>query len=128
MARLQGIRIGFTVVALIFALLTVNTLSAAAGVPVSVSSSGLGSTDQVEETAGEFQDPGVSGVGSEDPGFFGVVTGVTSTVQQLITLTTGVTGWLEQFAVPPVMGLSIQAMIDLTMGWGIVQLLLRFKG
>lgn len=128
MARLQGIRIGFTVVALIFALLTVNTLSAAAGVPVSVSSSGLGSQDQVEKTAGEFQDPGVSGVGSEDPGFFGVVTGVTSTVQQLITLTTGVTDWLEQFAVPPVMGLSIQAMIDLTMGWGILQLLLRFKG
>ena len=127
MIRIQGIRIGLTVIALIFALLTVNTLSAAAGVPVSVSSSGLDSPEGVNETAGEFQEPGVTGVGSQDPGFLGVVTGVTSTVQQLITLTTGVTGWLDQFGVPAVMGFSIQIMIDMTMGLGIIQLVLRWK-
>lgn len=127
MANIQGIRIGLTVAAFVVALLTVNTLSAAAGVQVSLSSGGLPAAEEISETGGQFQSPNVTGVGSEDPGFFGVAVGVTKTVQQLIGFTTNLNGMLSSYGVPSVIGYSVQVMVDLVMGLGVLQILLRFK-
>jgi hypothetical protein len=124
--QIQGIKIGITVIALVVGLLTVNTLSAAAGIGVSLSPSGLPTEGEVEQTAGDFSKPDVTGVGSEDPGFFGVAVGVTDTLQQLITLATGMGDLLTAWGVPAVIAGSAQVMIDLTMGIGILQILLRF--
>jgi len=124
--RIQGIKIGVTMAVLVFALLTVNTLSAATGVGVELTSSGV-TTDQVESTAGEFQEPSVTGVGSQDPGFFGVAVGVTRTFQQLIAFTTGIDNTLISWGLPWVIGYSVQAIVDLTMGIAVLQIILRFK-
>lgn len=126
MVQIQGIKLGLTMAALVVALLTVNTLSAASGVGIELTASGL-SQGQVEQTAGEFQEPGVTGVGSQDPGFFGLAVGVTRTVQQLITLTTGVGPILQSWGAPFVIGYSAQVMVDITMGIAVLQLLVRFK-
>lgn len=126
MVQIQGIKLGLTMAALVFALLTVNTLTAATGVGIELTASGL-SQQQVEQTAGEFQEPEVTGVGSQDPGFFGLAVGVTKTVQQLITLTTGVGPILTSWGVPGVVGISVQAMVDITMGLAVLQLIVRFK-
>jgi len=126
MVQIQGIKLGLTMAALIFALLTVNTLTAATGVGIELTASGL-SQQQVQQTAGEFQEPEVTGVGSQDPGFFGLAVGVTKTVQQLITLTTGVGAIITSWGMPSVVGISVQAMVDITMGLAVLQLIVRFK-
>lgn len=126
MVQIQGIKLGLTMAALVFALLTVNTLTAATGVGIELTASGL-SQQQVEQTSGEFQEPEVTGVGSQDPGFFGLAVGVTKTVQQLITLTTGVGSIITSWGMPSVVGISVQAMVDITMGLAVLQLIVRFK-
>lgn len=126
MVQIQGIKLGFTMAALVFALLTVNTLSAATGVGVELTTGGIDTAD-VEQVSGEFKDPGVSGAGTQDPGFFGVAVGVSRTINQLWTLTTGVGGMLESWGVPAVIGLGIQGMIDLTMGLAGLQIISRYK-
>lgn len=126
MVQIQGIKIGITVSVFVFALLTVNVLTAAAGIPVQLSASGL-SQGEVDNVAGDFKDPEVTGVGSQDPGIFGVIVGVTRTIQQLVTITTGLEGILEGWGAPAVVGLSVQTIVDLTMGIGILQILMRFR-
>lgn len=126
MVQTQGIKIGVTVAVFVFALLTVNTLSAAAGIPVQLSSSGLTPGD-VEDTAGQFQQQEVQGIGSQDPGMFGVVVGISQTIQQLITITTGLGYVLEAWGAPAVVGSSVQGIVDLTMGIGVLQILMRFR-
>jgi len=126
MVQIQGIKLGLTMVALVVALLTVNTLSAAAGIGIELTASGLQKED-VRSTADSFQDPGVTGVGSEDPGFFGIAIGVTNTVQQLIGLTTNAHAILESWGLPQVVAYSVQIMIDITMGLAVLQIIGRFK-
>jgi hypothetical protein len=126
MVQIQGIKIGFTMAALVLALLMVNTLSAAAGIGIELSASGLQKSD-VSGTAQDFQDPGVTGVGSQDPGFFGIAVGVTQTIQQLVGLTIHAGSILESWGLPAVIAYSIQIMIDLTMGIGVLQIIGRFK-
>jgi hypothetical protein len=126
MVQIQGIRIGVTLAALVVALFTVNTMSAAAGIPMELSGQG-DSVDDVEGLAGDFQSPSASGAGSEDPGFFGVAVGVTKTAQQLITLTTGIEQMLQTWGVPKPIGMGVQIMIDLTMGIALLQIIGRWK-
>jgi hypothetical protein len=126
MVQIQGIKIGMTMVALVVALFTVNTLTAATGVGVELSGND-NSVDDVKGLAGEFQSPEASGAGSQDPGFFGVAVGVTKTIQQLVTLTVGTGGMLKSWGIPGVIATSIQIMIDVTMGIGILQIIGRWK-
>lgn len=126
MVQIQGIKIGMTMVALVVALFTVNTLTAATGVGVELTGTGS-SVDDVEGLAGEFQSPQASGAGSEDPGFFGVAIGVTNTVQQLITLTVGLGGMLKSWGINPVIATGVQIMVDVTMGIGLLQIIGRWK-
>lgn len=126
MVQIQGIKIGMTMVALVVALFTVNTLTAATGVGVELTGTGS-SVDDVEGLAGEFQNPQASGAGSEDPGFFGVAVGVTNTVQQLITLTVGLSGMLKSWGINPVIATGVQIMVDVTMGIGLLQIIGRWK-
>jgi len=125
MVQIQGIKIGMTMVALVVALFTVNTLTAATGVGIELT--GNGDVDQAENLAGDFQSPTASGAGSEDPGFFGVAVGVTKTVQQLVTLTVGTGGMLKSWGVHPVIANSVQLMIDVTMGIGFLQIIGRWR-
>jgi hypothetical protein len=124
--RIQGIKIGVTLAALVVALFTVNTLSAATGVGIELTSGGS-DVDDVEGISGQFQDPEASGAGTQDPGFFGVAVGVTKTVQQLITLTIGLEGMLQSWGLHPVIAYGVQIMVDLTMGLGVLQIIARFK-
>jgi len=126
MVQTQGIKLGLTMVGLVVALLTVNTLSAAAGVGIELSASGLHKED-VQRTADDFNDPSVTGVGSQDPGFLGVAIGVTQTIQQLVTLTTATGSILESWGLPAVVAYSVQIMVDITMGLAVLQIILRFK-
>lgn len=126
MVQIQGIKLGLTMVALVVALLTVNTLSAAAGIGMELTASGL-QKENVQSTADSFQDPGVTGVGSQDPGFFGIAIGVTQTIQQLVGLTIHVGSILQSWGLPAVVGLSVQIMVDITMGLAILQIIGRFK-
>jgi len=126
MVQIQGIKIGMTMVALVVALFTVNTLTAATGVAVELNAGG-NSVDDVEGLAGEFQSPQASGAGSQDPGFFGVAVGVTKTVQQLLTLTIGTGGMLKSWGINPIIANGIQIMIDVTMGIGLLQIIGRWK-
>lgn len=126
MVQIQGIKIGFTMASLVLALLVVNSLSAAAGIGIELTASGL-EKSEVASTAENFQDPGVTGVGSQDPGFFGIAIGVTNTIQQLVALTVHAGSILESWGLPAVIAYSVQIMIDLTMGIGILQIIGRFK-
>jgi hypothetical protein len=126
MVQIQGIKIGMTMVALVVALFTVNTLTAATGVGVELTGTSS-SVDDVEGLAGDFQSPQASGAGSEDPGFFGVAIGVTNTVQQLITLTVGLAGMLKSWGINPVIATGVQIMVDVTMGIGLLQIIGRWK-
>jgi len=126
MVQIQGIKIGMTMVALVVALFTVNTLTAATGVGIELTGNGQG-VDDAEGLAGDFQNPKVSGAGSQDPGFFGVAVGVTKTVQQLVTLTVGTGGMLKSWGINPVIADSVQLMIDVTMGIGLLQIIGRWK-
>lgn len=127
MVQIQGIRIGLAVAAFTVALLTTNTLAGAAGMQISLSESGLPTNDDIQQTAGDFQNPEITGVGSQDPGFFGVAVGVTNTVQQLTTLVTGLSPLLQSYGVPSIIAINVQVMVDLVFGLGLLQLLIRFR-
>jgi len=124
--QIQGLRIAVTVAAFVVALTTVNTLAAASGVGIQLSAGGL-SQDDVQQFGQNAQEPGVTGVGSQDPGFLGVAVGVTRTVQQLITLTTATGSILTSYGAPPVIGYGVQVMVDLVMGLAVLQVIARFR-
>jgi len=126
MVQIQGIKLGLTMIALVVALLTVNTLSAASGVGIQLTAGGL-TKDDVEQQSKSLQDPDATGVGTQDPGFFGIAVGISKTFQQLITLTTAVGPILKSWGVPVVIGYSVQIMVDATMGIGLLQILGRVK-
>lgn len=126
MVQIQGIKIGVTMVAFVLALTTVNTLAAGAGVGVQLGAAGV-TTEQVSGTTSDLANPRVTGVGQQDPGFFGIAIGIKRTVQQLWALTTRVHLILGNYGVPLVIGGSVQTMIDLTMALGGLQILGRWK-
>jgi len=126
MTEIQSIRIGATMVAFVLALTTVNTLAAGAGIGVELGAGGI-STEEVEATNQQLGNPQVTGVGQQDPGFFGIAIGIKQTIEQLWALTTRVHLILGSYGVPGVIGGSVQAMIDFTMAIGALQILGMFK-
>lgn len=126
MTQIQSIKIGTTMVAFVLALTTVNTLAAGVGIGVELTASGI-TTEQINATTSDIQNPEVTGVGQQDPGFFGIAVGLKRTLDQLWALTTRVHLILGAYGVPVVIGGSVQAMIDFTMALGGAQILGRFK-
>lgn len=126
MTEIQSIKIGATMIAFVLALTTVNTLAATAGVGISLGASGI-TADDVEGVNSDLSKPGVTGVGSQDPGFFGIAIGIKRTLEQLWALTTRVHLILGAYGVPTVIGVGVQSMIDFTMAIGGLQILGRFK-
>jgi hypothetical protein len=126
MTRIQSIRIGATMIAFVLALTTVNALAATAGIGVSLGASGI-TTEQIDSTTESFQQPEVTGVGQQDPGFFGIAVGLKRTLDQLWALTTRVHLIMAAYGVPVVIGAGVQAMVDFTMAIGGLQILGRFK-
>jgi hypothetical protein len=126
MTEIQSIKIGATMVAFVLALTTVNTLAAGAGIGIELTASGVG-VEEIDQTTTSIKDPQVTGVGQQDPGFFGIAVGLKRTLDQLWALTTRVHLILGSYGVPAVIGGGIQAMIDFTMAIGGVQILGRFK-
>jgi len=126
MTQIQSIKIGATMVAFVLALTTVNTLAAGAGVGIQLQASGVTMTD-VQTLNSQLSGPSVTGVGQQDPGFFGIALGIKQTLQQMWALTTRVHLILGSYGVPMVIGGSVQAMIDFTMAIGGLQILGRFK-
>jgi hypothetical protein len=119
---LEGLRLGATLMAVVLAMVTLNTLGvgAAAGVDL-----GMAGADKplVAETAGDLQDPQASAVGQDDPTFFGVGVGITRTAQQLYVLLAKTGPILSSWGIPPVIATSIQLMVDLTFAISIMQIL-----
>lgn len=126
MVEIQGIKIGATMVAFILALTTVNTLAAGAGVGIELTASGV-NTQDVDQLNQNLTASPITGVGQQDPGFFGIALGVRQTLGQLYALTTRVHLILGAYGVPLVLGASIQSMIDFTMAIGMLQVIARFK-
>jgi len=126
MTQIQSIKIGATMVAFVLALTTVNSLAAGAGVGIQLQASGVTMTD-VQTLNSQLSGPSVTGVGQQDPGFFGIALGIKQTLQQMWALTTRVHLILGSYGVPMVIGGSVQAMIDFTMAIGGLQILGRFK-
>lgn len=126
MTQIQSIKIGTTMVAFVLALTTVNSLAAGVGIGVELTASGI-TTEQIDATTSDIQNPEVTGVGQQDPGFFGIAVGLKRTLDQLWALTTRVHLILGAYGVPVVIGGSVQAMIDFTMALGGAQILGRFK-
>lgn len=126
MAKIQGIDIGLTMACFLLALLTVNTLTAGTGIGIELDAAGTSESD-VESVVGEFNHTEVTGVGNEDPGFFGIAVGVADTINQLYVLTTGLKDTLRSWGVPSVIAYSVQIIVDFVIAVGILQILLRFK-
>lgn len=126
MSRIQGVRIGVAMVALVFALFTVNTLTAAAGLDMQLESGGL-SRQTVDDTTAELSSPQAETVGQQDPGFFGVAVGTVRTFNQLWTITTNLHGVLISWGVHWTIAYSAQGMVDLTMAIAAFQILKSFK-
>jgi hypothetical protein len=122
---LQGLRIAATVIAFVLALSTFNILVAPA-VGVDVGAGGLDQSD-AQSVTGNLSQPEATSIGQQDPGFFGIATGIARTVTQLWTFTTAVHLILESYGVPLVIGTSIQIMIDLTLAMGFLQIWRAFK-
>ncbi|GGM52428.1 hypothetical protein [Haloarcula argentinensis] len=122
MVQIQGIKIAATMIALVLAMTTVNTLAASAGVVVEVDSGGV-NTQDIKSINGNITNPEPSGVGSQDPGFFGIATGMTQTFQQLFALTTSLHAILKGWGVPPIIANSAQIMVDFVIGLALYQIL-----
>jgi len=126
MARIQGIKIAGTMVALVLAMTTVNALAAQTGVAIELTANGV-TTEDIDDVNSALNNQDASGIGSQDPGFLGIAIATTQTLKQLVALTTVLGPMLASHGVPPVIGYSIQAMVDLTMGLAMLMVLLRFK-
>lgn len=122
MVEIQGIKIAATMVALVLAMTTVNTLAASAGIVIEVNSGGV-NTQDIESVNKNITNPEPSGVGSQDPGFFGIATGMTQTFQQLFALTTNLHAILDGWGVPPVIANSAQVMVNFVIGLALYQIL-----
>lgn len=112
--------------ALVFALFTVNSLTAAAGIGISLDSGGL-SRDDVNAVSGELEQPRAVAVGQQDPGFLGIAVGTARTVNQLWTITTNLHGILTSWGVPLPIAVGAQAMVNLTMAVTALQVLKEFR-
>jgi len=112
---LEGFKIAATMVALVLAMTTVNTLAASAGLAITVDANGV-STEDIRSVNSNISNPEPSGVGSQDPGFFGIATGMTQTFQQVFALTTSLHSILRGWGVPAVIAYSAQLMVDFTVG------------
>lgn len=128
MARIQGIKIAVAMVALVFALFTVNTMvaQAGAGPGVELDSAGL-SREDVSTLTTELSSPEAATVGQQDPGFFGIAVGTTRTINQLWKITTNLNGILKSWGVPTPIALSAQAMVNLTQALAAIQVVKSFK-
>jgi hypothetical protein len=122
MVKIQGIKIAATMVALVLAMTTVNTLAAQAGVVIQPGIGGSTNED-VKAINSNMTNPEPSGVGSQDPGFFGIATGMTQTFQQLFEITTNLDSILIGWHVPAVIANSAQIMVNLVIGLGLYQIL-----
>lgn len=122
MVEIQGLKIAGTMVALILAMTTVNTLAASAGIAVEVGANGV-STEKIERVNANITNPEPSGVGSQDPGFFGIATGMTQTFQQIFALTTSLDDILKGWHVPAVIAYSAQIMVNFVIGLALYQIL-----
>lgn len=121
MVQIQGLKIASTMIALVLAMTTVNTLAAASGLAIQLNANGI-STEDIRETTNNAQ-PEPEGIGSEDPGFFGVATGMTQTFSQIFALTTNLGAMLKSIGVPGVIATSAQLMVDFTIVIGLYQIL-----
>lgn len=122
---LQGMRIAATVVAFILALTTMNVL-VASQVGVNIGAGGVERSDAVNVTD-DVSNPQATSIGQQDPGFFGIATGLVRTFSQMWTLTTNIHNVLASYGVPLIIGGSIQIMVDLTMAIAGLQIWRGFK-
>lgn len=126
MVQIQGLKIAATMIALVLALSTMNTLAAASGLAIQLNSNGI-TTEQINSTVENTSDAPASGLGSQDPGFFGIAIGMGQTFQQLFALTTGFHAILKGWGVPPIIANSAQLMIDFTIVVAIYQIIRAVK-
>ncbi|MHC3382079.1 hypothetical protein [Haloarcula rubripromontorii] len=122
MVEIQGLKIAGTMVALVLAMATVNTLAASAGIVVEVGANGV-TTEDIKSVNDDINSPEPSGVGSQDPGFFGIATGMTQTFQQIFALTTSLHAILKGWGVPAVIANSAQIMVNFVIGLALYQIL-----
>lgn len=126
MVQIQGFRLAIGWTALIVSLTVMNTmgLPAVAGVELGTAGSG---PEQVERVTGNISNPEVEAVGDSDPGFFGVSTSLSATLQQLGTILASLGPTLVSWGVPSPIAWGVQILVDLSFGLAIVQILRGFR-
>jgi hypothetical protein len=126
MVQIQGFRLAIGWTALIISLTVMNTMGLPAAAGVELGTAGTGA-EQVESVTGNISNPEVEAVGDSDPGFFGVSTSLSSTLQQLGTILASLQPTLVGWGVPSPMAWAAQILVDLSFGLAIIQILRGFR-
>lgn len=120
--QIQGYRLAYGWAALAVSLTIMNAMGVSAAVGVELAVTG-GGVEQVESVSDDLNNPDVEAVGDSDPGFFGVATSLTRTLEQLGALLTSLGKSLKTWGVPGPIADGIQIVVDLSFGAAIVQTL-----
>lgn len=126
MVELQGLRIAIGWAAFVLALTTVNAMGLPAMAGVQLDAGGA-DAEQVRAISGNFTEPSVEAVGSEDPGFFGIATSITRTLGQLYTILVTLSPALMSWGVPAPLAIMTQTLVDLSFGLALIQVIRGFR-
>jgi hypothetical protein len=126
MVSLQGVRLAVGWTAFVLALTTVNAMGLPAQTGVEITAAGAGTQD-VQAINEDFNRAEVEAVGDNDPGFFGVATGVTKTIGQLQTILTKLSPALQSWGTPAPLAIFVQLLVDLSFGLALLQIVRGFR-
>lgn len=105
----QGLSLSAFTIAFVLAAMTLGATGwyATAGVDL-----GTGYTDTVNETVGDIEQPEAQGVGTSDPGFFGIAVGIWKTLTSIMAMTYKIQAILQSYGIHWSIAYSIQVMVD----------------
>lgn len=120
----RGLDINAFMVAFVLAAFTLSATGwfAFAGVDLST-----GGTDTVNKTVGDIEQPEAQGVGTDDPGFFGIAVGVWKTLTTILSVTYKAQAWIQSYNVHWSIAYSIQVMIDMTVAITLISIYRGYK-
>lgn len=120
----RGLGLGAFMIAFVLAGFTLGAIGwyGAAGVDLQT-----GHTDTVNETVGDIEQPEAQGVGTDDPGFFGIAVGVWKSLTSLLSITYKAQSLLQTYGVHWAIAYSIQIMIDFAVAITLISIYRGYK-
>jgi hypothetical protein len=105
----RGLSLGAFIIAFVLAGMTLGATGYYATTGVDIST---GYSDNVNKTVGDLEHPEAQGVGTSDPGFFGIAVGIWKTLTTLLSLTYKTQSILKTYGVHWSIAYSIQVMVN----------------